>query len=246
MDLIEAKQNHGHRHFWELSRADSVLSEVKSSLHDKRCLDFGAGDLFLAEHIHSICGQRVYAFDPFAKYNIHNSSLVATNQWVEIEQAAPFDRIFLLDVLEHVEQESTLLQQLKTFLKQDGQLVITVPAFQFLFSDHDIFLRHFRRYRKPELQKVLTENGFTVERIHYFYFSLFLGRGLERTLAQIFPKKEKKQEGIGGWAFAETHPITRVLRIILNCDFFFCKTLSHLGITLPGLSVFAICKKNSA
>jgi 2-polyprenyl-3-methyl-5-hydroxy-6-metoxy-1,4-benzoquinol methylase len=83
------------------------------------------------------------------------------------------DLIGLFDVLEHVEDDTALLTRLHTMLSSNGRLVITVPAFQFLWSAHDKAHHHYRRYSKASLITVLTEAGYRIEKIEYWNKLLF-------------------------------------------------------------------------
>lgn len=85
----------------------------------------------------------------------------------------PFDIILLLDVLEHVEDEISLLKMLRSWLKPGGSLLVTVPAFPLLWSGEDVVSHHLRRYRKNELIEVLHHSGFHIQRVSYFNFILF-------------------------------------------------------------------------
>ncbi len=88
-------------------------------------------------------------------------------------RARTFDLITCLDVLEHTVDPLRTLGELKSTLKDDGQMIITVPAFKFLWSQHDEALSHLRRYAKEDLQLELQEAGMKVEKIGYFFFASF-------------------------------------------------------------------------
>ncbi|MXU65126.1 class I SAM-dependent methyltransferase [Oceanomicrobium pacificus] len=85
----------------------------------------------------------------------------------------PFDLIVLLDVLEHIEDDRATLRNLAAKLAPDGRLLVTVPAFQFLWSRHDELHHHFRRYTKATLSAVAQDAGLTVEKKFYFNSTLF-------------------------------------------------------------------------
>ncbi|TPW14924.1 MAG: hypothetical protein FD129_996 [bacterium] len=87
--------------------------------------------------------------------------------------STPFDLITLFDVLEHVPDDVGFLAWLKSLMAPDGRLVLTVPAFPFLWSRHDELNHHQRRYRRPDLKSTLEKGGFRVERLTYFNFWLF-------------------------------------------------------------------------
>ena len=79
-----------------------------------------------------------------------------------------FDMIFMLDVLEHIEDEHDALIAVKKLVRDDGRLFLTVPAYQWLWSDHDESNQHFRRYSKSQIISVLEQQGFKVEYCSYF------------------------------------------------------------------------------
>ena len=83
-----------------------------------------------------------------------------------------FDIICMFDVLEHIENDGAALEVLKPYLKREGKIIITVPAYQWLFSVHDKNLGHYRRYTRGGLVRLLAEHGFTV--IYSGYMNTFL------------------------------------------------------------------------
>jgi ubiquinone/menaquinone biosynthesis C-methylase UbiE len=84
-----------------------------------------------------------------------------------------FDAITALDMLEHVDDDLAGMKELFRVCKPGGTLLITVPAYGFLWSEHDEALHHRRRYTASELRNKLTVSGFEVERISYFISLLF-------------------------------------------------------------------------
>ena len=78
----------------------------------------------------------------------------------------------LADVIEHIKKPKALLKNLKKYLKKDGYILITVPAYQFLYSKKDKVLGHYRRYNNKSLRKEL--DIFRIEKISYFNTFLFL------------------------------------------------------------------------
>lgn len=84
-----------------------------------------------------------------------------------------FDLICFFDVLEHVEEDVATLVATKKLLAQGGRILITVPAYRWLWSAHDEFLHHKRRYSKPKLREKIDATGLRVEKISYFNTLLF-------------------------------------------------------------------------
>lgn len=84
-----------------------------------------------------------------------------------------YDIVGAFDVLEHIDDHVGALKEWKRVLKEDGAIVITVPAYQWLWSDHDVSLHHKRRYTKKLLAAAAHQSGLSVERNSYaIVFSL--------------------------------------------------------------------------
>jgi SAM-dependent methyltransferase len=80
-----------------------------------------------------------------------------------------FDLVLACDVLEHVEDDARALQELRRVAAPDATLVLTVPAYQWLWTDHDVQLRHFRRYTLPSLRRRVLGAGW--QPVHATYFN---------------------------------------------------------------------------
>jgi SAM-dependent methyltransferase len=84
-----------------------------------------------------------------------------------------FDIVTALDVLEHTDDDLHCLREIHRVSKQKGLVLITVPAYGFLWSEHDEALKHRRRYTAHELRNKLVLSGFEVMRTSYFISALF-------------------------------------------------------------------------
>lgn len=78
-----------------------------------------------------------------------------------------FDLVTMLDVLEHVEDDLAAVREISRVLRPGGAFVLSVPAYQKLWSAHDEALHHFRRYEYADLQSVLHQGGLQVRRISF-------------------------------------------------------------------------------
>ena len=82
--------------------------------------------------------------------------------------------VIMMDVLEHLDSDLNMLKDIKAASKGDNNhFFITVPAFMSLWSGHDVYLGHYRRYRIPMLRKVLNDAGFRQGKFFYLYGTLF-------------------------------------------------------------------------
>ena len=84
-----------------------------------------------------------------------------------------FDLIVATDVIEHIKNDEKEIIKISDLLKKDGYILITVPAFQSLYSSKDISLKHFRRYNKETLRNLLNKHFYEIK-FTYFNFILFL------------------------------------------------------------------------
>jgi SAM-dependent methyltransferase len=88
-------------------------------------------------------------------------------------KAGSFDLVALLDVLEHVKQDTASLRAIHRRLKPGGALLLTVPANPWMWSAHDAAHHHHRRYSKAHLAKVIADAGLEVQLLSYFNSLLF-------------------------------------------------------------------------
>lgn len=107
--------------------------------------------------------------------------------------AGVFDVIVATDVLEHIENDSKALKEWYRVLKPGGKLIITVPAYQWLWSEHDESLHHFRRYTASGLHNLVNNNKFTVLKRSYIIVFSFPLIVLYRLIASISKKPGEKQ-----------------------------------------------------
>jgi SAM-dependent methyltransferase len=85
-----------------------------------------------------------------------------------------FDCVVALDVIEHVDDDIGILQKLHKVVKPGGHLIVTVPAFRVLWSEHDEINQHKRRYRANQLSSLIEDAGFDLQRVTYCNTALFL------------------------------------------------------------------------
>lgn len=86
---------------------------------------------------------------------------------------ASFDLVTALDVIEHVDADEKILQEAFRVLRPNGYVLITTPAFQWLWSHNDELNAHKRRYRAKELRVKMERAGFEVTRLSYNNFLVF-------------------------------------------------------------------------
>ena len=223
------------KHWWFQARK-KIIDQIISSINlkkKKNILDFGAGsgvnlDMLRKHGLVDIHEQNKYARAIIKKEkkikNLYSTLKIKKNF---------YDLILLADVIEHVKQPKELLKDLKKFLKKDGHILITVPAYQFLFSKKDKVLGHYRRYNKELLKTELS--GFKVENISYFNTFLCIPI-IIMTMLNKFLKRDYIRQ-------VETTPnfiLNKLCYIIFASEKYFIKYFN-----LPfGISIYVLAKND--
>jgi len=88
-------------------------------------------------------------------------------------ESGAYDLVTALDVIEHVEDDRAALQGLARCLKPGGRILVTVPAFPFLWSAHDVANHHHRRYTRATLKAAVEQAGLKLEFMGWFNSLLF-------------------------------------------------------------------------
>ena len=122
--------------------------------------------------------------------------------------------IGLFDVLEHVEDEASLLATLYQHLIPGGLLFVTVPALKILWSPDDDYSGHFRRYTTASLNNSLMRAGFQVDRCSWFFWFLPLPVFLLRTIPGWFGAGRQTVES----ARQNHRPVGRVVTELLDLE----------------------------
>lgn len=169
------------RHAWFAGRTRAILKLLDAELGPQRpgmsrqVLDVGSGAGNMAHHLAHY--GHVIGLD----YNARPLT-VAQRRALDVCQGVgdslpfadgSFDLVTLLDTIEHIPDEFGVLQECRRVLKPGGKLIITVPAFMWLWSYNDEINEHQRRYTAPELRQKLEISGLRVKRLSYNNFFLF-------------------------------------------------------------------------
>ncbi len=123
-----------------------------------------------------------------------------------------FDVVTFLDVLEHIEDDRGALARASALLAYDGCVLITVPAYQFLWGPQDELLHHKRRYTKRTLKAVVEEAGFSPVYLSYFNTVLFPVALIRRLTARVWPGNPLRDLEIPG------EPVNRILKMIFSVE----------------------------
>jgi len=166
------------RHWWFASRTRALLAILDTTLPDRNLawLDIGCGAGNMFHHLSRYGSVQGVEIDP-------RPVAVARQRGYQVEQGdasrglsypdASFDVISALDVIEHNQDDQAILREAHRLLKVNGYLVLTVPAFMWLWSHNDVLNAHVRRYAAGRLREMLQAAGFNIRRLTYNNFFIF-------------------------------------------------------------------------
>lgn len=251
MDLVElskVKEEKFKRHPWELARARILLFFLHKFISETSTIaDIGSGDAFIAKntavnfpHSFVLAVDKNYSGDIIQtlKYN-SPKNIYFVSDISEIHQpTSSIDAFILMDVIEHIANPQNFLTHIKSFtsINHSSCFIITVPAFQFLFSKHDTALGHYKRYSRKSLHKLMSSLGFKIQYSGYFFCTLLLIRFLQKNL-----NKSVSTEGLHNWKGGKF--ITQFITGIFWIEFKISWYLSRLKIYIPGLTCYCICHR---
>lgn len=162
--------------------------------------DIGGGNGYTTKVLQD-AGEKVVLIEPSLQACINGvkrelkSVLCATLNEQDFKDES-IDSCFLLDVLEHIEEDGEFVRLIRQKLVREGLFLITVPAFMSLWSEEDVKARHFRRYKKIELIDLMKRNGFEIVYANYFfsfsYIPILLFRALKKKQKET-PKDQTEE-----------------------------------------------------
>ena len=144
-----------------------------------------------------------------------------------------FDLICILDVLEHIQDDLSTLVILEKMLADDGKIILTVPAYQWLWSKHDEHHHHYRRYSKKSLREIAKKSHLLIKKTSYFNTFLFPIAASVRLFNNAINKKYSMQPSLPPYL------VNKILRIIFSSE---SKLLKRLNFPF-GLSLISILEK---
>lgn len=241
------------RHFWFQGRnpvISAIVRQLTSRLPDGfQVLEVGCGTGSVLHALEKVCPRgKVVGMDLFREGLSYARQRVGC-PLVQGDVHRPpfsarFDLIGMFDVLEHLTDDLDVLQDIRRMLCSGGHLVLTVPAYQSLWSYFDEVSHHERRYEKNELIQKLEASGFQVEYVSPYMMTIFPLVWLTRRLAMLSPGYSLEDEHQNHILAARELRITPVLNEILTWMLTQESRLVLRRRRLPvGTSLIAVAKK---
>jgi hypothetical protein len=225
-------------HWYYVSKGRALRSFL-GGLRVPELLDVGAGSgVFARQMLDAGVCERAVCVDPnYTEEHEENrrGREIAFRRSVErVTQRL----ILLIDVLEHVEDDGALLRSYVERAPAGTLMLVSVPAFRFLWSGHDVFLGHQRRYTRAQLETLLRRAGFEVVRSRYCFAVLFPLVALMRLYDRWRLRDSKAQARS---ALTRHPPLANTLLIWLHS----LERMSLFRVNrLAGLSVFCLARRS--
>jgi SAM-dependent methyltransferase len=146
---------------------------------------------------------------------------------------ASFDLTVSFDVIEHLQDDVAALRELRRVTKPGGVLLVTVPAYQWLWSGHDEINHHHRRYNRRTLRAAAESAGWREQRSTHFNSLLLPIAILLRALERFKPSTTKSSLDL----WVPPAPLNWALRQPLSLE---AATIGHGGSIPAGLSLLAV------
>jgi trans-aconitate methyltransferase len=161
------------QHWYYRSKSAAMLRLVAQH-QPRKILDVGAGSGFFSKYLlrHTEAGS-AWCIDPFYPQEQDDSLANKPIRYRHECTGTDADLVLMMDVLEHVEDDLALLNEYVAKVPAGTRFLVTVPAFQFLWSGHDVFLEHYRRYTLAEVTDLMERAGLVVEQRAYYFGLVF-------------------------------------------------------------------------
>jgi 2-polyprenyl-3-methyl-5-hydroxy-6-metoxy-1,4-benzoquinol methylase len=209
------------RHWWWRAREAAILEVLRAQQPPqgwKRILDVGCGDGLFFDRLAQF--GEVEGIEP-AEELVSNAS--AHRSHIHI---APFDGnfrpgrqfslILMLDVLEHLPDPAGALRHALALLEPQGMLVVTVPAFRLLWTNHDVLNHHFTRYTARSFRNLARQAGLEIETEKYFFQWLFPVKLVTRLAERLLRLQPKPPNIPGRWINGLLYGLSRFEYKVLN------------------------------
>ena len=170
----EAYRELFEKHWWWRSRTELIvdkLRRLRPAPRRESILDVGCGDALFFDRLAEFgdvegvepCAELVRASNP------HRSRIYSCPFDGNFRPGKQYSLILMLDVLEHLEGPVGALRHAQDLLAPQGIVIVTVPAFMALWTNHDVLNHHLIRYTKQSFRKVARQAGFQIQEERYLY-----------------------------------------------------------------------------
>jgi ubiquinone/menaquinone biosynthesis C-methylase UbiE len=151
-----------------------------------------------------------------------------------------FDLVCAFDVIEHIKEDKKAVEEMLRVCRKEGHTFTTVPAFMFLWSEHDLINHHVTRYTKRRYTQLFDWNRQRLILSSYFNFWLFFPVAVFRIAKKLLGQNRKPGSLQSDFSVAKNNALTKFLFSIFYSE----KFILNLGLTMPlGVSFLQLTRK---
>lgn len=203
------------RHWWWRAREALILQMLRALKPPqgwKRILDVGCGDGLFFDRLSQFGDvQGVEPAEELVSDRGRYRSRIHIGPFDEnFQPAQQFSLILMLDVLEHLPDPCGALRHALALLEPDGRLVATVPAYQLLWTNHDILNHHLTRYTARSFRHVARRAGLEIESEKYFFHWLFPVKLVVRLAQRVLRLHPKPPNVPARWVNELVYRLSRI------------------------------------
>jgi SAM-dependent methyltransferase len=223
------------KHWYYRSKA-KAMSRMISPMSPDVVLDVGAGSGFFSKYLlQRSAAKEAWCVDTSYEDDTEEMESGKPIFFRRSIDSVDADLVLLMDVLEHVDDDVGLLREYVERVPSGSRFLISVPAFQFMWSGHDVFLEHKRRYRLQQVERVARASGLTVERCVYYFGGVFPIAAVTRLVGNAL----QGGKHIAKSQLSRHHPLTNgALAALSSAELPLLKANR-----LAGLTVFCLAEK---
>jgi 2-polyprenyl-3-methyl-5-hydroxy-6-metoxy-1,4-benzoquinol methylase len=211
--------DHQATHWWFQSRRDLCMRQVARAAaeidaHGRRLrlLDYGCGTGFDLPYLAAYGDVEGADLDTELARNARRDARFPIHELPrELEQLrGRHDIVTAFDVLEHFDDDVAALRMLASLLRPGGQIVLTVPAYAWLWSGEDVVSQHRRRYTLRSLRRAIVAGGLAVRFASYFNLAILPGVAAVVWSRRLFRSDWQQESNLsagGAW----TYPVLRAV-----------------------------------
>ena len=222
-------------HWYYTSKAQMMADHIRrltGGVSVKRVMDVGAGaGWFSRWMLREGLAETAVCVDP--GYDRDWEELEAGRRLIfqRMPDGQGADLVLMMDVLEHVPDDAALLSSYLDVVAPGTPIFITVPAFQFLWSGHDVYLEHYRRYTLSRLKQTIGNAGAQADVMHYYFGAIFPAAAAVRLARRGNQATQSDMGAVPG-------PVNAALKMICGAE----RRIMRIN-RLAGLSAVALCRR---
>ena len=225
------------QHWWFQTRAKWIIEYLQqhvSQVGPTSILDVGCGDGLFFDQLLKFGEVTGLETSPeiISSGNPHRQRIHIGPLDSSFQPAEPFSLILMLDVIEHISQPLVPLRRSAELLRPGGYLLLTVPAFNAVWTNHDVINHHITRYKRSSLFPLLLEAGYTIVESEYWFHWTFPMKFAQRVVERALRLRPSNP-------IIPSASVNRVLRALCDLERFFLRRM-HLSF---GTTLFVRCVK---